>query len=103
MTVKGGVAAGYEPVRDASEQVVAAPVGRGFVGGCADRVGTRPCESDSIVMTYFVATVFTAVCALVLVDRGRLDLGAQVRPTGRSCGLRPRCANCCPTRSGCWP
>ncbi len=48
-------------------------------GGWADAGLTRPWERDSIVMPYSVSKPFAAMCALVLVDRGALDLDAPVQ------------------------
>lgn len=93
MTVEGEVAAGFEPVRDAFERVVAGQAGTGAAvavwhdgrwvadlwGGPADAAGARAWQRDTIVMTYSVSKAFTAICALLLVDRGLLDLDAPVQ------------------------
>jgi CubicO group peptidase (beta-lactamase class C family) len=47
-------------------------------GGYADAARTRPWERDTIVNLYSVGKAVTAVCALRLVDAGRLDLDAPV-------------------------
>jgi CubicO group peptidase (beta-lactamase class C family) len=47
-------------------------------GGTADLAG-RPWERDSIVQPYSVSKPFAALPALVLADRGRLDLDAPAR------------------------
>ena len=47
-------------------------------GGHADAARTRPWERDTIVNLYSVGKAVTAVCALRLVEAGRLDLGAPV-------------------------
>jgi len=47
-------------------------------GGYADAVQTRPWERDTIVNVYSTTKVMTAICALMLVDRGLLDLDAPV-------------------------
>ncbi|MBL7498491.1 beta-lactamase family protein [Frankia sp. CNm7] len=91
--VGGTVAAGFEPVRDAFERVIATAAGTGAAvaawhdgswivdlwGGAADAAGTTAWGRDSIVMPYSVTKPFAAVCALLLVDGGQLDLDAQVR------------------------
>lgn len=93
MTVEGAVAAGFEPVREAFEHVVSGHTGTGAAvaiwhdgrwvadlwGGTADRAGTRAWGRDTIAMTYSVSKAFTALCALVLVDRGRLGLDDSVQ------------------------
>lgn len=43
-------------------------------GGWADVPRTRRWERDTIAMPYSVTKPFAAVCALVLADRGRIDL-----------------------------
>jgi CubicO group peptidase (beta-lactamase class C family) len=48
-------------------------------GGYADAARTRPWQSDTLVMPYSVSKPFAAVCALVLVDRGLLDLDRPVK------------------------
>ena len=47
-------------------------------GGHADAARTRPWERDTIVNLYSVGKAVTAVCALRLVEAGRLDLEAPV-------------------------
>jgi CubicO group peptidase (beta-lactamase class C family) len=47
-------------------------------GGWADAGYTRLWERDSIVNTFSSTKTMTAVCALVLADRGELDLDAPV-------------------------
>lgn len=87
------LAAGFEPVRETFAQVVEAQAGTGAAvaiwhdgrwvvdlwGGHADAARSRPWERDSIAMTYSVSKAFTAVCALLLVDRGGLDLDEPVQ------------------------
>ncbi|MDX1649462.1 MAG: serine hydrolase domain-containing protein [Myxococcota bacterium] len=46
--------------------------------GHADPAGTRPWERDTIVNVYSTTKAWTALCALRLVDEGRLDLDAPV-------------------------
>lgn len=93
MTVDGEVAPGFEAVREAFAEVVTAQPGTGAAvaawhngrwvvdlwGGCADAARTRAWARDSIVMPYSVTKPYAAVCALVLVDRGRLELDAPVQ------------------------
>ncbi len=46
--------------------------------GHADAARTRPWERDMIANVYSTTKVMTAVAALILVDRGRIDLDAPV-------------------------
>ncbi|WP_353509034.1 serine hydrolase domain-containing protein [Intrasporangium sp.] len=93
MTVHGRVSAGFETVQDAFAEVVRAQQGTGAAtaiwhdgrwvvdlwGGHADAHRTRPWDRDSIVMPYSVTKPVTALAALTLVDRGRLDLDASMQ------------------------
>lgn len=47
-------------------------------GGCADAEHTRAWERDTIVNVFSVTKTMTALCALILVDRGLLDPDAPV-------------------------
>jgi CubicO group peptidase (beta-lactamase class C family) len=47
-------------------------------GGYADAAKTRPWKRDTIVNVFSTTKVMTALCALILVDRGLLDLDAPV-------------------------
>jgi len=47
-------------------------------GGSANAEGTRPWQQDSIVQPYSVTKPFAAMCALLLIDRGTLDLDAPM-------------------------
>ncbi|MFW9894673.1 MAG: serine hydrolase domain-containing protein [Promethearchaeota archaeon] len=47
-------------------------------GGYADKAKSRPWEKDTIVNVYSTTKVMTIICALMLVDRGQLDLDAPV-------------------------
>jgi CubicO group peptidase (beta-lactamase class C family) len=47
-------------------------------GGSADRDRTRPWQRDTIATVFSVTKTMTALCALVLADRGELDLAAPV-------------------------
>jgi CubicO group peptidase (beta-lactamase class C family) len=93
MMIQGSVAREFEPVRDAFAEVVAAQPGTGAAaamwhdgrwavdlwGGWADAARTRPWQRDSIVMPYSVSKPFAAVSALLLVQRGDLELDAPVQ------------------------
>jgi CubicO group peptidase (beta-lactamase class C family) len=46
--------------------------------GLADPLEGRPWETDTIAHAYSVSKPFVAACALVLADRGQLDLDARV-------------------------
>lgn len=46
--------------------------------GHADEARTRPWERDTIVCVWSTGKVMTTICALMLVDRGQLDLDAPV-------------------------
>ncbi len=90
---RGEVAPGFEPVRDAFTAVLQEQRGTGAAiavwlegrwvvdlwGGAASADGTRPWQRDSIVQPYSVTKPFAAMCALVLADRGRLDIDAPVQ------------------------
>jgi CubicO group peptidase (beta-lactamase class C family) len=47
-------------------------------GGHFDEARTRPWERDTIVNTFSTTKTMTALCALILADRGELDLNAPV-------------------------
>ncbi|HEY3947385.1 serine hydrolase domain-containing protein, partial [Phenylobacterium sp.] len=47
-------------------------------GGWADEARTRPWEKDTIVNVYSTTKTMTALCALILADRGALDFDAPV-------------------------
>jgi CubicO group peptidase (beta-lactamase class C family) len=48
-------------------------------GGYADQERRRPWDAGSLVQPYSVSKPFAAVCALRLVQAGRLDLDAPVQ------------------------
>ncbi len=91
--VHGMTAPGFERVREAFARVLGGQGGAGASfaawhdghwvsdvwGGYADGAGTRPWAEDTLVMAYSVTKPFVAVCALVLVERGVLDLDAPVQ------------------------
>ena len=93
MVVAGTVDSRFAPVRDAFAAVVAGAAGTGAAvaawyegewvvdlwGGWADADLTRHWEHDSIVQPYSVSKPFAALCALLLVDRGKLELDAPVQ------------------------
>jgi len=93
MEVGGRVEHRFEPVREVFGQALAGQAGTGAAaaawwdgawvvdlwGGRADAAGGRPWEAGSLVQAYSVSKPFAAVCALVLVDRGQLELDAPVR------------------------
>jgi CubicO group peptidase (beta-lactamase class C family) len=93
MDIGGWVQGRFEPVREVFAQVVAGQGGTGAAvaawwdgawvvdlwGGRADAAGARLWQPDSVVQPYSVVKPFAAVCALVLVDRGLLELDAPVR------------------------
>ncbi|HZC16011.1 MAG TPA: serine hydrolase domain-containing protein [Caulobacteraceae bacterium] len=82
----------FAAVRGAFEQNLAsgADVGASFAatvngefvvdlwGGWADEARTRPWEKDTIVNVYSTTKTMTALCALMLADRGELDFDAPV-------------------------
>src|SRR5215831_14195491 len=47
-------------------------------GGFFDEARTRPWERDTIVNNFSTTKTMTALCALVLLDRGELDVEAPV-------------------------
>jgi CubicO group peptidase (beta-lactamase class C family) len=90
---QGAVAPGFEAVREAFTAVLREQQGTGAAmaawrdghwivdlwGGIASADGSRLWTRDSIVQPYSVSKPFAAMCALVLIDRGLLDLDAQVQ------------------------
>jgi CubicO group peptidase (beta-lactamase class C family) len=89
----GFVAPSLEPVEAAFAEVIDRQPGTGAAltvwgegrwvvdlwGGSADAAGHRPWGRDSIVQPYSVSKPFVAVCALLLVERGELELDAMVQ------------------------
>ena len=89
----GEVAPGFERVRDLFTAVLEEQRGTGAAiavwlegrwvvdlwGGAASADGARRWQRDSIVQPYSVTKPFAAMCALVLADRGRLDIDAPVQ------------------------
>lgn len=92
LPLDGTVRAGFEPVREVFADVLASQPGTGAAvaawhdgawvvdlwGGYADAARTRPWRPDSIVMPYSATKPFAAVCLLVLVDRGLVELDEPV-------------------------
>ena len=90
--VHGSCAPGFEALRDAMSEVLAAgsEVGAALAvyvdkhavvdlwGGHEDAAKTRPWNADTIVNLYSVGKAVTAVCALRLVDAGTLDLDVPI-------------------------
>ena len=93
MEVSGSVRRRFEPVRDAFADVLDDQQGTGAAlaawydggwvvdlwGGPTDAEGTRAWQVDSLVQPYSVTKPFAALCALLLVERGRLDLDAPMQ------------------------
>jgi CubicO group peptidase (beta-lactamase class C family) len=89
----GAVEPRFEPVRDVFTAVLREQRGTGAAvavwhdgrwivdlwGGSANAEGTRPWQQDSIVQPYSVTKPFAAMCALLLTDRGSLDLDAPMQ------------------------
>lgn len=83
----------FTPVREAFASTLAEQRGTGAAiaiwcdgdwvvdlwGGAADAAGTVRWQPDSIVQPYSVSKPFAAVCALILVDRGLLQLDAPMQ------------------------
>jgi CubicO group peptidase (beta-lactamase class C family) len=88
----GWVAAGFEPVADEFERNFAerGEVGAAFAvvvdgepvvdlwGGVADQSTERPWRRDTLQLVFSGTKGFVAVCLLLLVERGDLDLDAAV-------------------------
>src|SRR5215469_10101797 len=93
MQVDGRAEDRFDAVRDAFAQVLAEQAGTGAAvaawwdgawvvdlwGGWANAAATRPWRADSIVQPYSVSKPFAAISALVLADRGQLELDAPVQ------------------------
>jgi len=93
MQVDGRAEDRFQAVREAFGEMLAGQAGTGAAvagwwngawvvdlwGGRADAAGTRPWRADSLVQPYSVSKPFAAICALLLVDRGRLELDAPVQ------------------------
>jgi CubicO group peptidase (beta-lactamase class C family) len=93
MDVQGRVDARFGLVRECFAEVAGGQAGTGAAfaawcdgrlvadlwGGWADPGRRRPWEARSLVQPYSVSKPFAAVCALRLVEAGRLDLDAPVQ------------------------
>jgi len=93
MQVQGFADGQFGPVRECFAEIVAAQPGTGAAfaawcdgrlvvdlwGGYADAGRRRAWEAGSLVQPYSVSKPFVAVCALRLVQAGRLDLDAPVQ------------------------
>ena len=93
MSVQGFTGPRFGPVRECFAGIIAAQPGTGAAfaawhdgelvvnlwGGHADAQRRRPWQAGSLVQPYSVSKPFAAVCALRLVQDGRLDLDAPVR------------------------
>jgi CubicO group peptidase (beta-lactamase class C family) len=93
MNVSGTVDPRFAAVRECFDSVIRGQAGTGAAfaawsdgvlvvdlwGGWADAGLTRPWARDSLVQPYSVSKPFVAVCALRLVEAGRLDLDAPVQ------------------------
>jgi CubicO group peptidase (beta-lactamase class C family) len=93
MRVEGFAGPGFEAVRDCFAEVVGGQAGTGAAfaawcdgrpavdlwGGHADQGRHRPWDTGTLVQPYSVSKPFAAVCALRLVEGGRLELDAPVQ------------------------
>ena len=80
-SVKEAFARNFESGEDIGASFAATIDGKFVVdiwGGYADAVQTRPWQRDTIVNVYSTTKAMTALCALMLVDRGLLDLDVPV-------------------------
>ncbi|MEM7220930.1 MAG: serine hydrolase domain-containing protein [Pseudomonadota bacterium] len=92
VAIQGTVDERFAPVRDAFEanfskhddvgaSVAISLEGEMVVdlwGGYRDAAGTEPWQEDTIVNVYSTTKTMAALCALLLADRGELDLHAKV-------------------------
>src|SRR4051794_12271929 len=79
--VRDALAAGLDRGADVGASVAVYLDGEPVVdiwGGHADASATRPWEQDTITNTWSTTKTMTALCALILADRGLLDLHAPV-------------------------
>jgi CubicO group peptidase (beta-lactamase class C family) len=79
--VKEGFAGNFEAGLEVGASFAATLDGRFVVdiwAGYADAAQTRPWERDTIVNVYSTTKAMAALCTLMLVDRGELDLDAPV-------------------------
>ena len=81
MAVKKAFAKNFEIDGDIGASFAATLNGKFVIdiwGGYADKAKSRPWEENTIVNVYSTTKVMTIICALMLVDRGLLDLDASV-------------------------
>ncbi len=79
--VRAAFSANFDQGLDAGASVAITVGGEMVVdlwGGVANDDGTRPWEEDTIVNVYSTTKTMTALCALILADRGDLDFHAPV-------------------------
>ena len=93
MEVHGSVAPRFSALREVMADVVAGQPGTGasfsvwhddewvvdLWGGFADVAQRRPWQHDTLVMPYSVTKPFTALCVLMLAERGLVDLDAPMQ------------------------
>jgi CubicO group peptidase (beta-lactamase class C family) len=93
MEVQGVADARFAPVRECFAGILGAQTGTGAAfaawcdgrrvidlwGGHADRGRSSPWQAGTLVQPYSVSKPFAAVCALRLVEAGRLELDAPVQ------------------------
>ena len=79
--VKEVFAANFKPDLDVGASLALTINGKFVIdiwAGYSDEAQTKPWEEDTIVNVYSTTKVMTALCVLMLVDRGLLDLDAPV-------------------------
>jgi len=79
--VKEVFAANFKPDLDVGASLALTINGKYVIdiwAGYADEAQTKPWEKDTIVNVYSTTKVMTALCVLMLVDRGLLDLDTPV-------------------------
>jgi CubicO group peptidase (beta-lactamase class C family) len=93
VSIAGKTDSRFDPVRDALAAVIDEQRGPGAAvaawldgswvvdlwGGNAGGAGRGPWMRDSLVQPYSVSKPFAAICALILADRGQLDLDAPAQ------------------------
>ena len=93
MDIGGYAQPGFEPVREVFASVLAGQAGTGAAaaawrdgewvvdlwGGPASADGGQRWQAGSLAQAYSVVKPFVAVCALLLADRGQIDLGAPMQ------------------------
>ncbi len=93
MEICGWAETSFSPIQEVFASVIAAQQGAGasfalwhggrwlvdLWGGYADAAQTWPWRHDTLVMPYSVTKPFAAMCVLMLVDRGLVDLDAPMQ------------------------